>query len=84
MKNIKKVTQKWMRSYQPINAIDLWRNNLQKLLVFFLFTLDSRFQVLKIKLNQAHKVDSFYEDPKRDEIVSVFVSNRVSPFIKPK
>jgi len=52
--------------------------------VKFLIISDSRFQVLKIKLNQAHKVDSFYENPKRDEIVTVFATHRISPFIKPK
>ena len=38
----------------------------------------------KVQLNPKHKIDSYYQDPVKDEIVTVFLSWKVSPFVKPK
>ena len=37
-----------------------------------------------MQLNPKHKVESFYQDPVKDEIVTVFLSGKVSPFVRPK
>lgn len=52
--------------------------------IFFTNILDCNFQVFKLQLNPKHKADSFYQDPTADQIVTVFVSGKISPFVKSK
>lgn len=48
------------------------------------YLIDCNFQVYKIQLNPKHKINSYYENPTKDQIVTVFLSAKVSPFVKPK